>query len=299
MREFWKRASGAAGLVDEQRSEGEVMRAQTLVPTEEWVEVTPALAEEWLQQNLGNRKLITNRVMQFATDMESGRWVDRHPHGIAFDSTGRLLDGQHRLHAVTLSGVTVRMRVTFGLDPEMQSMFDLGAPRHTGEILRRVGVTDPNQVSSLVTTLFWYDNFYDVSWNSTPYPSKTWILEQAQEHDSFFSEAVRLSKSAHTARRVNRPAYGTLFILTQRDGLDDLWKQFHGSILTGAGLSYGDPRLTLINYFGHSSRRVERQGRWERQKALAMMLKSFVAYREGKSIKNLRFEMTSLPMPRL
>ena len=268
-------------------------------PSEEWVLVTPEIAEKWLENNHGNRRLIQNRVMQFATDMEAGRWVDGHPHGIAFDDTGRLLDGQHRLQAVALSGVPITMRCSFGLAAEMQSMFDLGVPRQTGEVLRRAGVLDPNQISSLVTTLYWYDNWADRAWSGVPYPSKTWILEQAQRDPENLGETVRIAKAAWTARRIPRPSYGVTRILAQRAGLDEMWDDWNDGITSGVGLRNGDPRLSVINYFGHSSRKGARAGRWERQKALGMLLKSLIAYKSGKEIKALRFEMSALPMPRL
>jgi hypothetical protein len=285
MREMWSKSNTLL-----RQPEGQA-------PSEEWVYVTPEIAEKWLQNNEGNRRLVVNRVMQFATDMEAGRWVDRHPHGISFDENGRLLDGQHRLHAVAVSGVPVMMRCTFGLATEMESMFDLGAPRHTGEVMRRAGITDPNNMSALISTLYWYDNFPDRAWSGLGYPSKTWILEQAQRDHEALGETVRIAQSAWTARRVPRPSYGVTRILAQRAGLDEMWDDWNDGITSGAGLRHGDPRLAVINYFGHSSRKGERAGRLERQKAVGMLLKSLIAYREGKQIKTLRFEMTSLPMP--
>lgn len=79
------------------------------------IKVNPSLAEEWLKTNTFNRLVSKGSVERYARDMASGNWRLNH-QGIAFDSEGVLVDGQHRLFAVIKSGVTVEMMVTFGAD---------------------------------------------------------------------------------------------------------------------------------------------------------------------------------------
>jgi len=79
------------------------------------LEVTPELANAWMQKNTFNRKLSRHTVRKYASDMERGEWKLNH-QGIAFDDEGILVDGQHRLAAVRESGKTVRMMVTWGAD---------------------------------------------------------------------------------------------------------------------------------------------------------------------------------------
>lgn len=79
-----------------------------------WVEVTPAQAAEWLKNNFVNRPLREDVVQSYARDMRNGVWVATH-QGVAFSDTNALIDGQHRLSAIVLSGLTVRMMATYGL----------------------------------------------------------------------------------------------------------------------------------------------------------------------------------------
>jgi hypothetical protein len=79
----------------------------------QWIEVTPELAARWLKNNFRNRSVREDVVSAYARDMANGRWVYTH-QGIAFNDRDELIDGQHRLHAVILSGLAaVRMMVTF------------------------------------------------------------------------------------------------------------------------------------------------------------------------------------------
>src|SRR5262245_34900010 len=95
-------------------------------PTAEVVEVSPALAEEWLSKNPNNRNLRRPVVDSYARDMSAGHW---HLNGetIKFAANGELLDGQHRLHAIAVSGNSVSMVVIRGLSADVMLTVDSGA----------------------------------------------------------------------------------------------------------------------------------------------------------------------------
>lgn len=79
-----------------------------------WMDVDPGLAAHWLQNNFVNRPLTEDTVRSYARDMVNGVWVATH-QGIAFNDLDHLIDGQHRLSAIVMCGLTIRMMVTFGL----------------------------------------------------------------------------------------------------------------------------------------------------------------------------------------
>lgn len=74
------------------------------------VRVTPKLAERWLQNNGKNRNLSMHHAKRLAAQMSLGNW-SLNGQTISFDEQGRLLDGQHRLTAIVLSGISVDMAV--------------------------------------------------------------------------------------------------------------------------------------------------------------------------------------------
>lgn len=89
-----------------------------------WMDVTPRMAEKWLERNSVNRVVQVTHVDRLASDMEEGQYVTTH-QGIAFDVDGILIDGQHRLTAIVQSGHTVKMLVTTGLPKRAQAMIDV------------------------------------------------------------------------------------------------------------------------------------------------------------------------------
>jgi hypothetical protein len=98
-------------------------------------DVTPEMAAAWLETNENNRSHRKLQVAKYAKDMREGRWgFVADP--IRFSDTGKLLDGQHRLRAIVESGVTIKIAVVEGLDPDTQQYMDSGIKRTVGDQMK-------------------------------------------------------------------------------------------------------------------------------------------------------------------
>lgn len=119
--------------------------------------ITPALATAWLRRNEANRKLRPRAVSQYVSDIQRGAWK---PTGetIKFSTTGRLLDGQHRLAAIVASGVAVRMCVATGLDNSAFDVIDTGRSRTGADVLviEGVGLRESSTVAAAMPLILNY-----------------------------------------------------------------------------------------------------------------------------------------------
>ena len=113
--------------------------------------VTPAMAEAWLNANNTNRKLRDGVVEKYAEDMRHGRWTDC-PAPIAFYADGDLADGQHRLFAICDAQVTVRFPIARGLDREAGLNIDTGLGRSLVDNARISGA-DSGLSNELLSTV--------------------------------------------------------------------------------------------------------------------------------------------------
>lgn len=101
--------------------------------------VSPELAMEWLSKSAGNPrfgqegKVNKSVVAKYAADMKGGHWELTH-QGIAFNESGELVDGHHRLCAVIESGVNVWMYVTYDV-PNDSALLDVGYVRTPSQIM--------------------------------------------------------------------------------------------------------------------------------------------------------------------
>jgi len=120
-------------------------------PYNKIVNINPDLAAAWLDKNENNRPINWNYVAQLARDMKAGRWRLTH-QGIAFDTQGRLIDGQHRLWAVIEADVTVPMRVFFNEPAENIVHIDGNCPRqaaHRITLARTLGTVRADELATL------------------------------------------------------------------------------------------------------------------------------------------------------
>lgn len=120
------------------------------------VMVTPDIAKQWLTRNDRNRIPSQAKIEQFAAMMRDGEWDGYNAEAIKFSWSGRLLDGQSRLNAVVLSGVTVRMMVVLGIPDEAQSTMDTGEVRSLAHHLQMAGYKDCNNIASAARLLWSY-----------------------------------------------------------------------------------------------------------------------------------------------
>jgi len=111
--------------------------------------VTPQKAEAWLNQNKTNRKLREGVAEKYADDMTNGRWT-KCTDPISFYKDGDLANGQHRLFAISLSGVPQTFIVVRDLDREDGLNIDTGLVRDIIDAGRISGV-DPDLSRALIS----------------------------------------------------------------------------------------------------------------------------------------------------
>lgn len=99
--------------------------------------ITPAIAKEWLERNTINRPLRRTVVDTLKQAYERGEHRLTH-QGIAFAKTGELLDGQHRLTAISQMppSFSIPMMVTSGLSVDSFDAIDQGLKRSHSDVLR-------------------------------------------------------------------------------------------------------------------------------------------------------------------
>jgi hypothetical protein len=112
--------------------------------------VDPARATSMLAKSKGNRSLRQQHIIWLAEQMKTGQWKVAPP-GVSFSTTGRLLDGHHRLEAVRLAGVEVPMLVLTGFDDDVWGSIDCGVVRavHDRISLSEIPVTNRRIIETI------------------------------------------------------------------------------------------------------------------------------------------------------
>lgn len=243
--------------------------------------ITPQKAEQYLYRNTHNRKLRPRRVEILSGAMKRGEWK-ANGDSIRFDKNGRLVDGQHRLHAIIDSGVSVEMVVIEGLGEDAQMTMDTVDPRTLANTLELSGYADSGKLAAAITYLWKMENKRVREVSAKP------TIAQAM---ALFAEHPGILDSMSVARQVSSrfrcsPAQLAALHYTM-SGLDsDDADFFFAHLASGADLSEKSPIYLLRDWFVRKTNSPER---YEPVHGHGMIVKAWNAYRRGEEIVRLQW----------
>jgi hypothetical protein len=207
----------------------------------EIITVTPDDARRFLSKMVHNRPLSMANVKAYTDEINAGRW-GLNGQGIIFDSHGRLLDGQHRMHAVIKSGKAIKTLVIRNVSADMFSRMDVGNKRTVADV---IDVKNRNTVAGACK--FLYREMRGVDWwNSNHRPRPIDGVDIIKAHPGIV-ESVAVVRPMKGAQRF--AACSVLGYCHYRAGKESVERrdQFFASLDTGADLGVRSPLLALRN----------------------------------------------------
>ena len=114
------------------------------------IELTPEQAQFILDfYNKDNRKLSKSQVNAIVKSINKDGWMF-DGQSITFNVEGNLTEGQHRLHAIVITGITAKVSISLGV---VTSAFTKCAPAKPRTAADEIQRKDPSATSSDCTTL--------------------------------------------------------------------------------------------------------------------------------------------------
>jgi len=243
-------------------------------------QITPAMAIELLRANTGNRPLNPRVVDRYAADMTAGAW-QTNGEPIIVGSDNRLLDGQHRLHAVIKADAPIAALLITGIDPEAQRTIDTGFKRGNADHLAMLGIKNASKTAATCRLLYAWEEGRPLGNAPSRSPSVHEMLAVMGRWNCL-DEGVRLSALCAGNRHGVHPSTLCLF-LTLACSADE----GNGNVLTfvrqfatGAGLDVGHPVLHLRN---HLTGQLARSIRVGKNQHLAWLTQAWTAVFEDRS----------------
>jgi hypothetical protein len=230
-------------------------------------EIDAETAEKYLESNPTfetgrrgtNRPISWVKVNQYARDMLRGNWMLTH-QGIAFDTSDKMRDGQHRMWAVYQAAtegardgetvlppnpkISVKFSVTRGLDPKTFDVIDTGRARTSGQILAMQGYNNSIQLAAAARLLYLFDNHEYSQWRTVKVTNHT-VLETVKKHklDNFLTVGTSLFEVGF----INSAVLVGYYVCNRAMPNGPLNEYMEG-LKTGESLRAEDPRLVLRNY---------------------------------------------------
>ena len=251
-------------------------------PAYEVIDITPDMAGEMLTHNTHNRPLRERVVNAYVEDMRNGDW-EEDGQSIKFGKDGTLLDGQHRLAAIIESGVTLRVLVVRNLPNSTQENMDTQAKRTFGDVLRLRGETKYVALAAATRRVHLWE--MGVRRGSGRIQPTNRQLLQTLEKYPWLRDSVAVTERV----RAQVPIQGAVLALchwlfVQIDGEDCDF--FFARLSDGLGLLDGDPIHVLRKT---AFKDMSERSRVSDVVILAYVIKSWNAYREGRTIGLLRY----------
>ena len=256
-------------------------------PTTTKVKLTPKMAlhyldaHEALAKERGDRALNRNinddLVSKYGKDMLDGKWA-LNGETIKIATTGRVLDGQHRLWASANNSVAFETMLVTDLPEETFYTIDIGRSRKASDFLTVDGIPYSQIVAPAARIVIGYrqKNFG----RSHMYPS--------HEIVAFAKANKRLGESAIAAHNMNgivslSVAAAWHFLFTESDAAEA--DRFIVDLRDGVGLSAGDPVLALRERLVKNK---ASKAKLRSKDIFLLGLKAWNNRRSGKSTKRVR-----------
>jgi hypothetical protein len=244
-----------------------------------------------LAANTSNRPLSKATVRGFADAMRRGDWLVTH-QGIAFDTNGVLVDGQHRLAAVIEAEMPVDMTVFTEVEPDTFDVLDTGKRRNAADVLAIEGEKSSSTLAAMVRTLWLYYNRPDASWTGGGATVTNHQIVQTLAAHPKLRDYVPLGEQISAETGMMKAAAGAAAYLVEQANRGKKAKlaRWHDGVIEGAGLRRNDPRLVFRRtMFSMARRQGAAPRRRDTREHVGLYLKAFNAWAAGEALNQLRF----------
>lgn len=262
--------------------------------------ITPAVAAVLFTECNGmNRDFSESKAMQWRNDMANGEWKLNH-QGIAFYKNGHIADGQHRLAAVALSGVTIETLVMRDFSEAALDTIDLGKGRSAGDALELRGVEDGKAKARIAKDVEEY--LHQAEFGVRPHLSVAKIEKAVMDHNAELAHAIHVGVAS--VQNVTVPALtayeaATVAYLLHRGGyLQPQIDGFMASLQQGIATYAQSPTVDLNGQFTRARLTVNKAHKLNKTAKLALVCKGIALWTEHKSVSKMKYSAKeSLPMP--
>lgn len=246
-------------------------------------EITPVMAAKLLENANGNRNVSQARVRFLADRMLAGEW-ELNGETIILSDEQRLLDGQHRLHAVLRSGISIPALVVTGVPSAVMDTLGQVKPRSASDYFSIQNVPNASLAAAATRVIRAYEDgaFLDGGHTYDGYSVHDMYATYESRSDAIQASILAVRPSFNI---VSSP--GLAVAMHYENAVLDSAKAdaFWAGVGSGANLSEDSPQLRLRNKFieiksGPSLRHMHRT-------VMALCIKAWNLYRQGKTTKRL------------
>lgn len=253
--------------------------------------ISPDTARFWLSEmNLDNRRLDKGKAKSYSKRIKSKEWM-LNGEPIIVSNTGRLLNGQHRLQGVVLSGQSVLFDVRFGISSEAFDTIDNGKPRSTADVFHISNIPNANNCAATVRKVLGLNaNYTQEGVSVESKPSNRECLDWYNSNkdngiDEFVKEGVLYY---NTSGRILTASEFAAYSWCMSNVDSDKSYDFIKKLATGANVGMDSPVYKLREIL--LKEKMNNRSSMTQSLKRALIIKSWNFYLKGKTVKRLSFD---------
>lgn len=123
------------------------------------INISPMLAQQMLKDNaIGQRTPSASTIDRYESDIAVGAWKFAGDP-IRYNAAGNLIDGQHRLAAISAGESDVLNIVITGLDPDIMAAIDTGRRRSLNDLIsiEHPDIRYPKTIAAILSRLWYWE----------------------------------------------------------------------------------------------------------------------------------------------
>lgn len=236
-----------------------------------YVNITPDMAMDILKLNdTGqNREIINQRIESYVGQMEKKKWMPRNGDTIRISVSGKLIDGQHRLWSIYLSGQPCEYLIVTGLADIAFSHIDIGGNRNAGDITHINGYgTHAGQLSQVVKLILLFKSKSIVKGSISERDVANSDVNEFEQNKGTMSRLIKdleMVKAKDSWMDLTNNKYFTVaqwvfifYLLRTQPRMEEEAFRFLSRFADGVNLKATNPIKVLKNYFDNDFKHLSK-----------------------------------------
>lgn len=259
--------------------------------------ITPAKAALILKRNKSNRPLSTENAAFIASAMKRNKFMFTG-ESVIFGKNGDLMDGQHRLDSVVVTGIEQWFLCVYGVDNNAFKFIDIGKVRSAGDVLSIQNIINPNSMASIARFIIAFNRgqFEKVAGN---FSNKRLRIS----NDDISEFVIKRENTLKESREYGFAKENILLPGNMLSALHFIFKQinynaacdFCKKLTDGKELEENDPIFILRNELKRDIHNVRKMENLEK---VALICKAWNLYGKGKKTNVLKFDPEKEEFPK-
>jgi hypothetical protein len=249
--------------------------------------VTPSLAKELLEKNIKNRRLKQPTLDRYVKDMTNGKWKEDTGEVLKISKSGVILDGQHRLHALIKANLSLFFHIAYDVDDSVYTVLDSGSLRSSADSFKIEGIKNSNVLPSILST---YQQLKKGRLNIKIKDYATdELLEMYYQRERFWSDTAYKSINWYmNFSKILSPSviggvYSRIYDISPEKA-----QTFINELCTGSMIT--NNTIVLLRQKLISDKLSQRK--LTNEVKMALIIKTWLFYKENKEPKLLKFDST-------